>query len=136
MLDAGTGTRITQVTTVGIPVTDQNRALEFYVGKLGFEKRMDFAYGQGERWIEVAPPGAATTIALVRAREGQPVGIDTQVRLTAEDAAADHAYLLARGVDADAEVMRYPVPMFVFRDADGNRLVVVELPPRGAGAAR
>jgi hypothetical protein len=67
---------------------------------------------------------------------GQPVGIDTQVRLTTEDAAADHAYLLARGVDVDAEVTRYPVPMFVLRDPDGNRLVIVELPLRGAGAAR
>ncbi len=119
-------TRITQVGTIGVPVTDQDRALEFYVGMLGFEKRLDAPYGEGERWVEVAPPGAATTIALVRARGEDPIGIDTQVRFTTRDAEADHADLRARGVDADAEVMSYPVPMFVFRDPDGNRLVIVE----------
>ena len=60
-----TRTRLTPVGTVGVPVTDHDRALEFYVDKLGFEKRLDVPFGDGERWIEVAPPGAATTIALV-----------------------------------------------------------------------
>jgi catechol 2,3-dioxygenase-like lactoylglutathione lyase family enzyme len=119
-------TFITQVGTIGIPVADQDRALAFYLEKLGFEKRMDVPYGKGERWVEVAPPGAATTIALVRSREGDPAGIDTQVRLATTNAEADHAALRARGVDADAEIMRYPVPMFVFRDADGNRLRIVQ----------
>ena len=65
-------TRITGVGTVGVPVTDQDRALEFYVGRLGFEKRRDLPFGDA-RWIEVAPPGSATTIALVAG--GIPAGI-------------------------------------------------------------
>src|SRR5438093_4159048 len=120
------GTFIHQVGTIGIPVADQDRALAFYLEKLGFEKRLDVPYGKGERWIEVAPPRAATTIALVRAREGEATGIDTQVRLATRNAEADHAALRARGVDADAEIMQYPVPMFAFRDADGNRLRIVQ----------
>ncbi len=126
MAETKIGTHITQVGTVGVPVSDQDRALAFYLDTLGFEKRLDVPYGEGERWVEVAPSGAATTIALVRARAGDPTGIDTQVRLTTTDAEADHAGLRARGVDADAEVMRYPVPMFVLRDPDGNRLRIVE----------
>jgi catechol 2,3-dioxygenase-like lactoylglutathione lyase family enzyme len=126
MSKTGSRIQITEVGTIGIPVADQDRALAFYLEKLGFEKRIDVPYGKGERWVEVAPPGAATTIALVRSREGDAVGIDTQVRLTTRDAEADHAALRARGVDADAEIMRYPVPMFVFRDADGNRLRIVQ----------
>jgi catechol 2,3-dioxygenase-like lactoylglutathione lyase family enzyme len=122
-------THITQVGTVRIPVADQDRALEFYTAKLGFETRIDAPYGEGERWVEVAPPGAATTIALVRASEGYPAGIDTGLRFTTGDAVADHAALLAAGVDVDAEVIPYPVPMFPFRDPDGNRLIVVERPP-------
>jgi catechol 2,3-dioxygenase-like lactoylglutathione lyase family enzyme len=127
-----TRTRITDVRTVGVPVTDQDRALEFYVGKLGFEKRLDAPYGNGARWIEVAPPGAAAAIALVPASEGQPAGVDTGIRLTTEDADADHASLRARGVDADPEVLRWPgvPPMFSFRDQDANRLVLVEQGPR------
>ncbi len=126
MSETKTKTHITQVGTVGVPVADQDRALAFYLETLGFEKRLDVPYGEGERWVEVAPPGAATTIALVRAAAGTPSGIDTQVRLATKDADADHADLRARGVDVDAEVIRYPVPMFVFRDPDGNRLRIVE----------
>ena len=115
-------TRITRVGTVIVPVSDQDRALEFYVGTLGFEKRIDGAYGDGARWIEVAPPGAATTIALVP-------GDAVEVSLATEDADADHADLRERGVDADAEVMRmgdYVPPMFTFRDPDGNRFRMVQ----------
>jgi catechol 2,3-dioxygenase-like lactoylglutathione lyase family enzyme len=131
MADTETRTRITDVWTVGVPVSDQDRALEFYVGKLGFEKRMDGEYGEGQRWVEVAPPGATTSIALVRSEAGA-TGIDTQVRFMTEDAQADHAALRAAGVDTDAEVIPYPVPMFSFRDPDGNRLVIVEAPQGGA----
>jgi len=117
------------VGTVIVPVADQDRALEFYLEKLGFEERMDVPYGEGERWIEVAPAGAATTIALVPPREGEPAGIETRVGFTTEDIDADHADLRARGVDADEEVMRMggPVPpMFFFSDPDGNRFLIVQ----------
>jgi catechol 2,3-dioxygenase-like lactoylglutathione lyase family enzyme len=129
MTQAETTTQITQVGTVMVPVADQDRALEFYLEKLGFEKRLDTPYGRGERWIEVAPPGAATTIALVPPREGEPTGIDTRVGFTTEDVETDHSNLRALGVDADEEVMRMgdPVPpMFFFRDQDGNRFLIVE----------
>ena len=122
----GTTTRITEVRTVGIPVDDQDRALAFYVDKLGFEKRMDASFGEGERWVEVAPRGAATSIALVRASDALSAGIDTGLRLASEDAAADHATLRTLGVDVDPEVIPNPVPMFPFRDPDGNRLIIVE----------
>jgi len=118
-----TGSHITKVETVGLPVTDQDRALEFYLGKLGFEKRRDVPFGPGGRWIEVAPPGAVTTIALVPA--GMPVG----VRLTTGDAEGDHASLCAQGVDADPEIMRMggaAPPMFSFRDPDGNSLLIIQ----------
>jgi catechol 2,3-dioxygenase-like lactoylglutathione lyase family enzyme len=125
------GTRITEVRTVAVPVSDQEQAIEFYVGKLGFEKRVDTGYGAGERWVEVAPPGGRTSIALVRPGDAG-TGIDTGIRLSTEDADTDHASLKAGGVDVDAEIMRWggPVPpMFTFRDPDGNRLTVVENMP-------
>ena len=124
-----TKTHIARTSTVIVPVTNQDRAIEFYTGKLGFEKRSDIPFGQGERWVEVAPVGAATTIALIPPREGEPTGIDTHVAFTSQDIDSDHSHLLAAGVDADAEVMRMgePVPpMFFFRDQDGNRLFIVE----------
>jgi len=129
MAETETRTHITQVGTVIVPVSDQDRALEFYLDKLGFEKRIDTPYGEGDRWVEVSPPGAATTIALVPPREGDSTGIETRVAFTTEDADADHANLRARGVDVDAAVMRMgdPVPpMFFFRDPDGNTFFIIE----------
>ncbi len=129
MTGTQTPTRITQLGTVMVPVSDQGRALEFYTGKLGFEKRADIPFGRGDRWIEVAPAGAATTIALVPPREGESTGIQTRVAFTSEDIDADHASLLAQGVDVDEAVMRMgdPVPpMFFFRDQDGNQFMAVQ----------
>jgi lactoylglutathione lyase len=105
--------QITGVHTVGVPVTDQDRAIDFYVGTLGFDKRLDADMGGGRRWIEVAPGGSATTIALVAAHEGVPAGVETGIRFTAAD------------VD---DVLRWPgvPPMFAFRDPDGNGMEIVE----------
>src|SRR6266699_6417705 len=114
-----TSTRITQVGRVMVPVSDQDRAIEFYVGTLGFEKRADTPYGDGDRWVEVAPRGAATAIALVPPRAGDSAGVDTHIAFSTEDIDADYADLQARGVDTDPEIMRVggPVPpMFWFRD--------------------
>ena len=120
--------RITGVRTIGVPVGDQDRAVDFYVGTLGFEKRLDVPLGGGNRWIEVAPPGASVTIALVAAHAGLPAGVETGIRFTTENADADHAALRARGVDAD-DVLRWDgvPPMFAFRDADGNGMEIVEV---------
>jgi catechol 2,3-dioxygenase-like lactoylglutathione lyase family enzyme len=121
---------IVDVGTIGVPVADQDRALAFYRDRLGFVVGIDAPFGDGRRWVEVAPPGANTSIALVR-DDGIPPGIDTGIRFTTTDAAADHAALRERGVDVDPEVMPYPVPMFTLRDPDGNRLYVVERPLEG-----
>lgn len=137
-------TSISEVGAVFVPVSDQDRALEFYVGTLGFEQRADFTYGGGNRWIEVAPPGAANTIALVPLGEGAPAGHDeARCAFATKDIAADHALLRARGVEVDAEIattgrsrpgltatdatIADPVPaQFFFRDLDGNRFLIVQ----------
>jgi lactoylglutathione lyase len=119
--------QISDVRTVGVPVLDQERALAFYVDALGFEKRLDVPMGGGTRWIEVAPPGAATSIALVAAHEGVPAGVETGIRCMVDDADAAHAALNARGVST-GDVLRWKgvPPMFAFRDQDGNGLELVE----------
>ena len=123
MTESG-GSGVTGIATIAVSVTDQERALEFYVGTLGFEIRRDMPFGSA-RWLEVGPPGSGTTIALVPAGSGIPLGI----RLTTGDADADHSRLLTSGVDADADVTRMgsaAPPMFSVRDPDGNTLVLVE----------
>jgi hypothetical protein len=58
-------THVTRIGTVLVPVSDQDRALCFCTETLGLETRIDGVFGEGERWIEVAPPAAGSTIALV-----------------------------------------------------------------------
>jgi catechol 2,3-dioxygenase-like lactoylglutathione lyase family enzyme len=129
MTETTTTTQITQVGTVIVPTSDQEKAIAFYTEKLGFEKRADIPFGNGDRWVEVAPAGAATTIAITRPPEGSPIGVETGVAFSTRDVDADHADLKARGVDVDPEVSRMgdPVPpMFFFRDQDANKLLIVQ----------
>jgi lactoylglutathione lyase len=119
--------QIEEVRTVGVPVTDQDRAIRFYVNTLGFDKRLDVPIGDGKRWIVVAPPQGTATIALVASGEDIPAGVETGIRLISHDAETAHAALRASGVEAD-EILRWEgvPPMFSFRDQDGNGLEIVE----------
>lgn len=127
MPTANTTVRINNIRAVGVPVTDQDRSLDFFVNTLGFEKRMDVPMpGTTARWIEVAPPASTVTIALV-VHANLPVGVETGVRFVTPDADADHADMQAQGVDVD-DILRWPgVPaMFSFRDPDGNGFELLE----------
>ena len=109
---------ITTIRTVAIAAQDQDRSAEFFVDKLGFEKRMDAELTEGFRWIEVAPPGSDISVAIVAAsselaiwrRHWHPFSVTT-------DAEAEHESMEQHGVDVD-EVLRWPeVPaMFSFRE--------------------
>lgn len=124
-----TKTRVSKVSTVVVPVSDQDRAVAFYVEKLGMEKRVDIPFGNGYHWIEVGPAGAETSIAIVPPPPGKPTGnTETGIGLYADEIDAYHAELKASGVDVDDEISRMgdPVPpLFWLRDPDGNTLMVV-----------
>ena len=123
-------TTITDVRTIGVTVKDQDAALAFYTGTLGFEKRLDAPISPTARWIEVAPPGAGTSIALTAADASPEVRTETGIRFTVPDAEAERDALEARGV-AVGELLRWDdvPPMFTFDDPDGNRFVIVESMP-------
>lgn len=126
-----TTARVSKVANVVIPVADVDRAIEFYTGPLGLEKRNDIPFGGKYRWVEVAPPGADTVIALAPPPEGGESGNrETGISLQTDDIDAIHAQLRAGGVDVDAEIARMgdPIPpMFWFRDPEGNVLLMVEV---------
>ena len=122
--------KLTKVGRVCVTVADTDRAIDFYVGTLGFEKVVDVPMGPDMRWVEVALPGHETTIALAPPPQGQRAGgTQTGICIDTSDVDADHAALKAAGADVDEEVTRYggPVPpMFWVRDPDGNSLIVVQ----------
>jgi lactoylglutathione lyase len=120
-------TTISDVRTVGITVADQDAAIDFYVGTLGFEKRLDAPMSETTRWIEVAPTGATTSIALGTSDGPGDVGVDTGIRFTVPDADAERAAMQERGVTVGELLRRDGVPpMYTFDDPDGNRFYVVE----------
>ena len=119
--------------TVGrvcVTVADTDRAIDFYIDTLGFEKVVDVPMGPDMRWVEVAIPGAETTIALAPPPQGQEAGgSETGICLDTSDVDGAHAALKSAGANVDDEVSRYgdPVPpMFWLRDPDKNSLVVVQ----------
>jgi catechol 2,3-dioxygenase-like lactoylglutathione lyase family enzyme len=122
--------RVNKVATVIVPTADQDKALDFYVGKLGFEKRVDLPFGGQYRWIEVGLPDESTTIAIAPPPEGaQTGGRETGISLQTDDIDGYYARLRDAGVDVDAAVQRMgdPVPpMFWLRDPEGNTLMVVQ----------
>jgi lactoylglutathione lyase len=122
-------TTITDIRTIGVNVSDQDQALSFFTHTLGFETRLDASISPTTRWVEVAPPGAGTSIALNASEGAQDVGTDTGIRFTVQDAQAAHEALEDRGV-AVGELLRWPdvPPMFAFDDPDGNRFYIVEEP--------
>jgi catechol 2,3-dioxygenase-like lactoylglutathione lyase family enzyme len=121
---------ISKVGRVCVTVADTDRAIDFYVGTLGFEKVVDTPMGPDMRWVEVAISGAETTIALAPPPQDQQAGgSQTGICLDTSDVDAAHAALKAKGADVDDEVTRFggPVPpMFWLRDPDGNSLIVVQ----------
>ena len=118
---------ISKVDFVGIPSTDAQRSRSFYVDTLGFETRRDAPISPTLRWIEVAPAGANASIALTPSAGAAPESVDTGIRFTVPDAAAEHASMQERGVNVgDLLTWAGVPPMFSFDDPDGNRFYVVE----------
>jgi lactoylglutathione lyase len=123
---------LTRIGTVTIQVRDQDKALEFYTKKLGFEKRMDQPMGPGQRWIEVAPPGAQTRILLYKASMEMPgsdsyeeatsrIGKNTGLVMETDDIQETFARLTANGVKIVDPPKKQPYGWWgVFADQDGN----------------
>jgi catechol 2,3-dioxygenase-like lactoylglutathione lyase family enzyme len=120
----------TKVGRVCVTVADTDRALDFYVATLGFEKVVDESMGPDMRWVEVQVSGAETTIALAPPPQGREAGgSETGICIDTSDVDGAHAALKAAGANVDDEVSRYGgnvPPMFWLRDPDGNSLIVVQ----------
>lgn len=109
-------------------VGDQERALAWYTGVLGMEKRGDAPFGEGMRWIEVAPPGSPVVLTLVHGCGGwspERVGRFTGIVPTCDDVDATFSDRSDRGA-----VCAMPPTRFdrganaVFTDPDGNGFVL------------
>jgi predicted enzyme related to lactoylglutathione lyase len=116
---------IRSVKFVGIPVTDQDRALRFWTEKMGFRVQTDQPLGD-QRWIELRIPGADTCVVLFTP-EGHENRIGTFFNgaFACENVEATYATLRDRGVVFKKEPQKQPWGTFaIFVDPDGNEFVL------------
>jgi len=115
---------------VAVPVSDVDRAKQFYAEKAGFHADHDHQVSDTIRFVQLTPPGSACSIALGDGITDAVPGSVKGLQLVVSDIEAAHAELAGRGVDV-TEVQVYPWGRFVyFSDPDGNGWAVQEVPAR------
>lgn len=118
---------ITHLQLISLPVADQDRSREFYVDVLGFDLVRDNPMGPDQRWVQVAPKGAQTSITLVTWFPTMPPGSVKGTVLETDDLDGDVAALIAGGVIIEGGIQEQPWGRFVtFDDPDGNGIVLQE----------
>ncbi|MEO6826638.1 MAG: VOC family protein [Microbacteriaceae bacterium] len=116
---------ISKVQLFSLPVSDQNRALAFYVDVLGFSLLADTMMGPDTRWVTVAPPGAQTSITLVTWFPTMPAGSLKGLVLETDDLDEDVARLAKKGLEPTNGIEEAPWGRFAqFNDPDGNGVIL------------
>jgi catechol 2,3-dioxygenase-like lactoylglutathione lyase family enzyme len=115
---------------VAIPVTDVDRAKDFYVNKAGFNADHDHTVSDDIRFVQLTPPGSACSIALGKGVTEAAPGSVQGMQLVVSDILAAHQELKGRGVEV-TDIQEFPWGKFVFfADPDGNKWAVQEIPAR------
>jgi predicted enzyme related to lactoylglutathione lyase len=111
---------------VAVPVSDVDRAKDFYTQKAGFNADHDHTVSDEIRFVQLTPPGSACSIALGKGVVDTPPGSLAGLQLVVSDIEAARTELAERGVDV-GDVQEFPWGRFVFfSDPDGNRWSVQE----------
>ena len=119
---------ITSFEIVSVPVADQGRAKKFYRDVLGFELLRDEPMGPTGNWIQLAPKGCSTTIALVTWFDTMRPGGLQGVMLNSTDIDRDHQELTARGLEL-SPIEQQPWGRYaMFKDPDGNGWILRQPP--------
>lgn len=118
---------IEYIHSTAVIVQNQDIALDFYVNKLGWEKRLDNDMG-GMRFLTVAPKGAQTELVLGSpAMYGDQQGVGNGISLISDDVDQTYQDLKAKGVQLRQEapeMMPWGAKGFNFSDPDGNEFFV------------
>jgi catechol 2,3-dioxygenase-like lactoylglutathione lyase family enzyme len=122
---------ISNIRIVSVPVSDPNRAKEFYVNVLGMEVLQDSPMGESMRWIQVGPKGSEASLSLVTWYDAMPAGSLQGLLLDTPDIESAITEFATKGLIVDTEIDEQPWGRFVtFNDPDGNGIVLRE-PPAG-----
>ena len=130
---------MSRLSLTALLVRDYDEAIEFYVGKVGFELVEDTAMGPTKHWVVVRPKGSQAGLLLARAsgpeqvaRIGDQAGGRVFLFLETDEFAADHARMSAAGVHFLEEPRHEPYgSVAVFEDLYGNHWDLIQ--PARAG---
>jgi catechol 2,3-dioxygenase-like lactoylglutathione lyase family enzyme len=115
---------------VAVPVSDVDRAKDFYVNQAGFNLDHDHTVNEQIRFVQLTPPGSACSIAIGQGVSDAEPGSVKGLQLVVADIEAARRDLRERGLDA-GEVQDFPWGRFLFfADPDGNAWSVQQIPPR------
>jgi catechol 2,3-dioxygenase-like lactoylglutathione lyase family enzyme len=115
---------------VAIPVTDVDRAKDFYVNQVGFIADHDHQVNEALRFVQLTPPGSACSVVLGTGITDMTPGSQRGVQVVVQDVEAARQHLIANRVEA-SEVDVQPWGSFVtFSDPDGNTWALQQLPAR------
>src|SRR5918912_1756636 len=116
---------------VPVPVTDVDRAKEFYVERLGFVEDVDVRPADGVRVVQLTPPGSGCSIGLgtgLPAYDEAPPGSVKALHLVVDDIDRARAELVERGVEiGPVQDVGGGVRYAGFSDPDGNTLTLQEM---------
>ena len=117
---------IKRIKFLGIPVSDQDRALQFYTEKLGFRVLTDQQFGENQRWIELTIPGAETGVVLFTpAGHEDRIGTFVNTSWEVDNIERTYAELQAKGVEFEGSPQKQPWGTFVkMKDSEGNQIVL------------
>ncbi len=115
---------------VVLPVSDVDRAKDFYVDKVGFTLDHDHTVSEQVRFVQLTPPGSACSIAFGKGLTDMPPGSVKGLQMVIENAQEAHDELKGRGVEvSDVLVMQWGSFVY-FNDPDGNKWSLQQLPPK------
>lgn len=112
---------------VAVPVTNVDRAISFYVDKIGFILDHDHQVDEHMRFVQLTPSGSACSIMIGTGTTEMTPGSQKGLQMVITDARAAHELLKSRGVEvSDVDVQ--PWGHFVyFSDPDGNGWALQQL---------
>jgi predicted enzyme related to lactoylglutathione lyase len=116
---------------INVPVSDVDRARDFYVNQVGFVLDYDHTVNDDLRFVQLTPKGSACSIAFGKGLSDKEPGSVAGLQMVVPDADAARAELVGRGVDA-TPVQEFPWGRFTFfHDPDGNGWAVQQIVRRG-----
>jgi predicted enzyme related to lactoylglutathione lyase len=116
-----------KIELIPLPVSDVDRAVDFYGGKVGWNVDHDHVVAPGLRFVQVTPPGSACSFCFGEGLEMMPEGSSQFIQVVVEDAGQALAHLEERGVECEG-VAEQPWGRFVyFQDPDGNRWALQQI---------